>query len=195
MAHREILQLLVKCPHAKAGCTTLMHLGDVQSHVQICSHHHGQAQATAAAASANPEAIPPALKETLTCEACGELLENEAGDDLNNRHKAMICPNVKIACPFTTVGCADKIPRKDLNAHVATQTQKHMSLLAEKCNKLQQTQSLSQPVATETAAYDSGLGMTRTYSGSAIQVGLLVLTLHMLICTSKKASSFCKNIY
>ena len=77
----------------------------------------------------------------------------------------LICPNVRIACPFATVGCSDKIPRKDLSHHITTTTQKHMSLLAEKCMKLQQTQSLSQPEPT-----DSSIGMTRTYSGSALQV-------------------------
>lgn len=38
LAHREILQLFVRCPNARRGCASVMHLSDVDSHAAVCGH-------------------------------------------------------------------------------------------------------------------------------------------------------------
>lgn len=136
MAHREILQLLVKCPKAAQGCTNVTRLADAPIHVERCSFNKEPDKK-----KSQGQTRPLSLhEESLTCPSCGETV-----DEISEQHdpKNLICPNAAIACPFTSAGCSERIPRKDLQGHVQGQTQLHMQLLCDKLMKLHQIQSSS----------------------------------------------------
>lgn len=117
MAHREIMQLMVKCP--KPGCEAVVRLSDAENHAK--SSHNLEDE-----------------NQSQTCTSCGELvLESLA----SNQHN-LVCPNVLVACPLASAGCQDKIKRSELSSHVQLQTSRHVQLLSEKLEKLQQLQQV-----------------------------------------------------
>lgn len=125
-----------------------MRLADVENHAEQCDHRR-------------PKPNPTGLRilistEGTTCESCGEIVDDETHSQVS-KNSRLICPNVPIACPFTSAGCEDRVPRKDLGHHVQKCTNKHMQLLCEKLLKLQQMQSVS-------ASDDSDLAERETES-------------------------------
>lgn len=124
MAHREIMQLRVRCPNTAYGCKTVLHLADVESHLTQCDHRQQISQ--------------PTVQESVTCKSCGELVP----DNSISKHESLICPNTPVACLFAMAGCTHKVTRKNLQGHLANQTVHHMQLLADKLNKLQQIQQV-----------------------------------------------------
>ena len=82
-----------------------------------------------------------------------------------------------MACPYASVGCSDKIPRKDLQHHVQSQTQKHLQIINDRLAKVVQLQSTSIALNDVSACDDdiagnsdsTNTGLTRTYSGTALQ--------------------------
>ena len=139
IAHREILQLMVKCPRRKeeggAGCASVMRLSDVENHARQCGKDDDMQRR---------RRKNTATDESLTCESCGEVVDEEAAAASASAQsdQRLICPNAEIACPYTSAGCADRVPRKDLHLHVQTNTQRHMQLLCERLMKLHQIQSV-----------------------------------------------------
>ena len=111
-----------------------MRLADVENHAEQCAHRR-----------VKPNQIGNRTRntaESTICESCGEIVDDETHNQVR-KNSRLICPNITIACPFTSAGCEDKVPRKDLGLHVQKCTNKHMQLLCEKLLKLQQMQSVS----------------------------------------------------
>lgn len=160
MANREILQLLVHCPEKSRGCNHVTRLADADSHITQCPLRKSASQT-------NRQSLE---EESLTCITCGELVQEPTS---THDPKQLICPNSPVACPFTSAGCTEKIPRKDLQEHVQTQTQLHMQLLCDKLLKLHQIQS-SSIVAhhTEVAAETNGDSGAESLPGSSPETGL-----------------------
>ena len=129
MAHREIMQLLVHCPFQDNGCKTVKRLADAENHAAQCSVKLQKKPANGGVISR--------LESSVTCGSCGEAVDEEGGD----QHKPLICPNELIACPYTSMGCEEKIPRRSLNQHIQTQQHKHCMLIMEKFLKMDQAQT------------------------------------------------------
>ena len=91
IAHREIQQLRVSCPH----CTLAYSLADIESHITSCHR------------SSEPEL---GVTESSVCPQCGELLSQEQSG--HPRH--LVCPKEPVSCAFTNIGCTNKIYRKDM---------------------------------------------------------------------------------
>ncbi|XP_023326657.1 TNF receptor-associated factor 6 [Eurytemora carolleeae] len=97
-----------------------MKVADREAHVKICSFKTNKYTDD---------------MESLSCTDCGELIS------LENQHSNIICPRALVACPFSLVGCSQKIQRSELQEHVRSQISHHMQLMAEKLLKIQQQQS------------------------------------------------------
>eukprot|EP00092_Neocalanus_flemingeri_P012024 GFUD01012961.1.p1 GENE.GFUD01012961.1~~GFUD01012961.1.p1 ORF type:complete len:456 (+),score=126.82 GFUD01012961.1:78-1445(+) len=132
IANREIMQLIINCPNSDMGCPATLRLSDCEAHLSSCKFRP----------------LPPAQQsESLTCTSCGDLVRDQA----MVHHLSLICPNTKVACTFTSIGCTQKIPRKELQSHMASQTGQHMQLLAEKLAKVQQIQQAGQVLEHSTS--------------------------------------------
>lgn len=171
MAHREILQLSVRCPFRERGCQGVTNLSDADSHAENCSYKENTAR----------ERIGFSRMESQTCGSCGEVVDTEQEEDENKTRKhpqmqqqtqsqqsQLICPNQEVACPYASAGCNDRVVRKDLQGHVQGQTQKHLQLISDRLSKMAQLQRTEVALETGTSE-DSGSCLTRTYSGSTLQ--------------------------
>ena len=87
MAHREILQLKVRCPNVKEGCDVTMAVADVESHIrQQCGHRRvAQGQRHG---------------ESVTCASCGELVPEKS----ISRYRSLLIPpfNDRIKCFYAS---------------------------------------------------------------------------------------------
>lgn len=126
IANREILQLRVECPHCGLVCS----LADCESHLPRCHLR---------------PSLEPGVTESSSCPECGDLLQQ--GQQDSQRH--LVCPNALVACPLASLGCSQKIPRRDSQAHMERSTALHLSLLAEQLTKLKQILRAERVVAGE----------------------------------------------
>jgi len=132
IAYRDIMQLEINCPHQDQGCPVSVSLAQCEVHLSACKFRP----------------LPPIHQsESVTCNSCGEVVADQA----MVQHLSLICPNTKVACAFTSIGCSQKITRKELKNHLASQTGHHMQLLAEKLAKLQQLQQAGQVLTDSTS--------------------------------------------
>ncbi len=122
MAHREILQLLVRCPtrrSLRSDCPMQVRLADAEHHAEQCqyaakasSSSSSPAAAVAAAAAAatgsrrGRDRNPSSQAESSACETCGE---DVGGTAHGGGGRRMICPNARVACPYTSAGCEEKV--------------------------------------------------------------------------------------
>ncbi|KAL4829587.1 hypothetical protein H8958_005696 [Nasalis larvatus] len=105
-AKREILSLMVKCPHE--GCLHKMELRHLEIHDQNC---------------------PLA---NVICEYCNTILIREQMPN----HYDLDCPTAPIPCTFSTFGCHEKMQRNHLARHLQENTQSHMRMLAQAVHSL-----------------------------------------------------------
>jgi TNF receptor-associated factor 6 len=112
IAEREIRQLAVRC----RACQAEVRLGELEHHLAACS---------------------PDRQVAPGCQECGEVVAAPGLPD----HQGLVCPDSRVACLFTGIGCSAPLLRKELPGHLASQTVHHMQLLADKMAKLQQLQS------------------------------------------------------
>jgi len=129
IANREIMQLLIYCPNSGLGCQASLPLSECEAHLLSCKFQ--------------PQ-YPGSKYESATCTSCGEIVLEET----MSKHLTLICPNKVVACTFASIGCKQKVPRRLLQSHLATQTGQHMQLLAEKVAKVQQMQQAEQVINT-----------------------------------------------
>ena len=154
------MQLMVRCPYRLRGCQDLTRLSDTENHAMQCKFRDKGDDRSRRAA----RLLSGGCGSVQTCESCGEEVEEAeaAGDGGGVRNgsgsskrgvamaaaagkKRLVCPNILVACPFTSAGCEDRVPRRELSKHIQTQTHKHMKLLNERLLKMQQIQGASQP--------------------------------------------------
>ena len=123
----------MRCPFSKEyGCTTIIQLADVESHVEQCVKTH------------RPTEGPSRSKaiESFTCPSCGELTDlPDIQHASNSKRHNLVCPNAEVACPLAAAGCSEKIARASLSEHIQNSTVKHVQLLWERLLKLQQMQN------------------------------------------------------
>ena len=100
--------------------------------------------------------------ESQTCGSCGEVVDEQEQEEDNNRSRKhpppqsqqsqqqsqLICPNEEVACPYASAGCSDRVARRDLQAHVQGQTQKHLQLISDRLAKMAQLQSTAVALGT-----------------------------------------------
>ncbi len=113
MANREILQLIVRCPTRKnrssssssaPKCPALIRLSDAERHAAQCQYNSRVRNPSSNGTSLNGGG---GNSNNDTCTTCGESV-----GDVGNSHNAgqsVICPNALVACPFTSVGCEEKV--------------------------------------------------------------------------------------
>ena len=102
--------------------------------------------------------------ESQTCGSCGEVVDEQEQEEDNRSRKhpppqsqqsqqsqqqsQLICPNEEVACPYASAGCSDRVARRDLQAHVQGQTQKHLQLISDRLAKMAQLQSTAVALGT-----------------------------------------------
>ena len=119
-ANREILQLRVECPHCGLVCS----LSDCESHIPSCH--------------LKPR-LEPGVTESPSCPECGELLHlQHQPEHHQDSHRRLVCPHTQVACSFATIGCTEKILRRESEAHMERSSAHHLGLLAEQLTKLKQ---------------------------------------------------------
>ena len=94
IAHREIQQLAVRC----GECEVVLTLAEYEAHLANCHQR-----------------LEP---ESSTCPQCGDLLQEE----VLASHRDLVCPNQHLACPFTSIGCTQRIQRKDVQVRHRTRS-------------------------------------------------------------------------
>ena len=103
--------------------------------------------------------------ESQTCGSCGEVVDEQEHEEDNNKSRRhpppqqqsqqsqqqpqLICPNEEVACPYASAGCSDRVARRDLQAHVQGQTQKHLQLISDRLAKMAQLQSTAVALGTD----------------------------------------------
>ena len=131
IANREILQLRVECPH----CGQVSSLADCESHLPSCH--------------LRPR-LEPGVTESPSCPQCGDLLHHHHLQQLQqDSHRHLVCPNAQVACPFASIGCSEKIYRRESQAHLERSTALHLALLAEQLTKLKQILQAERVLAGE----------------------------------------------
>ena len=162
---RKIDILEVYCPNQKEGCKEVMKLGVLDAHKRVCGFakvtctqgcgrfllRKGLAQ------HCNNECS----KRKIWCKYCGKLDHYEV---INGKHMtvceeypvkcprgcvlpngikrkdlakhAKICPLEMVQCPFIEAGCTTRILRKDLDAHMESNTQQHLMKMMTAYSKL-----------------------------------------------------------
>ena len=104
--------------------------------------------------------------ESQTCGSCGEVVDEQEQEEDNSKSRKhpppqqqsqqsqqqqpqLICPNEEVACPYASAGCSDRVARRDLQAHVQGQTQKHLQLISDRLAKMAQLQSTAVALGTD----------------------------------------------
>ena len=130
MLKPNILFTNFRCPNT--DCNDVFCIGESDDHISKCTFGCSSS---------------PAIFDSATCPQCGEILEEDFSNSTARKHQELVCPNVKVACSFSMVGCDRKIPRKDVQIHVDNSLQQHMKLLSEKFTKFQQIQQAEKVLA------------------------------------------------
>ena len=124
-----MMVLYFRC--ANINCKEVLCIADYEGHISNCTF--------ASSFSLND-------KESATCLQCGEILDEDCQGS-SKKHQELVCPNVKVACSFSSVGCDRKVARKDVQTHLDNSLQQHMKLLSEKFTEFQQIQQAEKVLA------------------------------------------------
>ena len=138
IAHREIQQLAVRCEECELVCS----LAEYESHLSRCERRAGEA-----------------VTGSSSCPQCGDLLEQE----VLTTHRDLVCPNQRVACTFASLGCSQRIQRKDvevshwsgshcyssLQAHMERNSAHHLQLMSDQLTKVKQILQAERVVAGE----------------------------------------------
>ncbi|KAK9971976.1 hypothetical protein ABG768_025312 [Culter alburnus] len=173
-AKREILSLTVRCPNE--GCSDKMELRQLERHLSQCKFATvpcPQCLESVRKSHLDEHKSQQCLQRLMTCPACAESFvyatkqiheqicpfantvceycEMELIRDQLALHCDTDCLKAPVACTFSTFGCREKMPRKELAQHMQEFTQMHMRYMAE----FLRSQSLNSCLMPSVAAHSS----------------------------------------
>ena len=122
----------INCPNK--GCIFKSRREEMPNHILKCNNIEyicNKCQLKIKKAEKNSH-INVCPKEKIKCsKGCGEYIERE---NLILHEKR--CPNSYIDCPYSFIGCQDKILKKEIEEKIIQDTSKHLSLAIEKIQNL-----------------------------------------------------------
>ncbi|KAL4825298.1 hypothetical protein H8958_020253 [Nasalis larvatus] len=131
-AKREILSLMVKCPHEVPTSLPKFH---INIHIlKDCPRRQVSCDNCAASVAFEDKEIHDQRcpLANVICEYCNTILIREQMPN----HYDLDCPTAPIPCTFSTFGCHEKMQRNHLARHLQENTQSHMRMLAQAVHSL-----------------------------------------------------------
>ena len=154
---RKIDDLEVYCPNQKQGCKEIMKLGALYDHKSVCGFSKVTCTQGCGEfilrKNLTQHCIDECSKRKIKCKYCGKVDHYEV---INGEHTttceeypvkcpkgctlpsgikrkdlakhAKICPLEMVHCPFIEAGCDTRVLRKDLSAHMESNTQQHLMM-------------------------------------------------------------------
>ena len=122
---RKVQQLTVRCQHKKNGCTWVGELGNLENHVTKCPKQPWQCP------YCTFSGLRKAEEEHLS--GCGQFpvpcpngCEAGSVERCSLEQHLLECPLQLVGCEYAAMGCAVRLPRREMSEHIRQSGQEHL---------------------------------------------------------------------